>query len=693
MTRFGKLLAKLSIRSKLILMITGISLIVLCSLFGASVWTQRTLLRQSLLQEVQILAQDLSRNCSVALVFDDRPAAAEILNSLASKPQVVFSSITSARGDVFASYRRSAQVDEKSGFLVEYDTKQAAFFTGTYLNVISPIIFNREQIGTLYIRTGMDTLHQVLWRYVAFGLSGLLGALVLAWLLALWLQRLIARPIEGLAATMLAVATEKDYSRRVTMDRSDELGTLVENFNEMLNQIQTRDLELQEKQERLNYLAYHDALTGLANRLRFDDRLHLALKKARGLGHRVALFFIDLDRFKNINDSLGHRTGDGVLKEVATRLAKVIRKGDTLARLGGDEFVIICEQAGDRPGIVSLAQNIQQVLNQSLLIGHQELFVSGSIGVSIFPEDGECVESLMQCADVAMYQAKELGRNTFQFFTPGLTELAQEALLMESKLRKALDNQELLLHYQPQVDMTTGCIIGMEALLRWQHPVMGLVSPGKFIPLAEETGLILPIGKWVLKQACRQAMLWQEAGYPAWTMAVNISPKQFWQVDLLDVVDEALIETGLDPALLELEITETAIMQEAEKAIDTMRRFRARGIKLAIDDFGTGYSSLSCLQRFPLSKLKIDQSFTRDILVAADQGAIAVGILALARTLKLDVIAEGVEEAGQMEFLLGKGCTEGQGYYFGRPMPPEKLADYYRQRTAAAPASRIGLAL
>lgn len=685
MMRFKGLLGKLSIRSKLILIITGISLVVLFSLFVVSVLTQRSMLREALQQEVQILAQDLSRNCSAALVFDDRPAATEILNNLRNKPQVVFGSIVSVDGKLFARYQRQLDVELPYNLYLHVPSggQAEAIFSGGFLKVAQAIIFNQEQIGTLYIFAGLDKIQQVLLRYIALGLSGLAGAAVLAWLLALWLQRLISRPIESLASTMLTVSTEQDYSRRVTMERSDELGTLVENFNEMLNQIQVRDSELQEKQRRLNYLAYHDALTGLANRLLFDDRLQHALENARRNGNRVALFFIDLDRFKNINDSLGHKTGDMVLKEVAARLSSVIRAGDTLARLGGDEFVIICEQAAERQGITTLAEKVQQVLNRPVLSGRQELFVSGSIGVSVFPEDGECVESLMQCADVAMYQAKEQGRNNYQFFTPGMTELAQEALLMESKLRKALDNQELLLHYQPQVDMASGCIIGMEALLRWQHPVMGLVSPGKFIPLAEETGLIIPIGKWVLQQACRQAMLWQKAGYPAWTMAVNISPKQFWQADLLDAIEQALEEAGLDPALLELEITETAIMQDAEKAIETMRQVRERGIRLAIDDFGTGYSSLSCLQRFPLSKLKIDQSFTRDILAGEDRGAIAVGIMALARTLKLDVIAEGVEQAEQVEFLLAKGCTEGQGYHLGRPMPAEGLVDYYLHKVAS----------
>ena len=686
MTAISRYLDRLSIRSKLILIITGISLVVLLSLFTVSVLTQQKMLLDALKEEVQILAHDLSPNCSVALVFDDRQAAAETLEGLRDKSQVAFGSIVTVDGRLFAKYERQPDI------ALPYDlylylpsgNQCEASFLGNFLKVSHPIVFNDEQIGTLNICAGLDKIRQAMMRYIVLGLLGLAGATVFAWLLALWLQRLISRPIEHLAQTMLAVSSEKDYSRRVAMERCDELGTLVENFNEMLNQIQIRDADLQEKQERLNYLAYHDALTGLANRLLFDDRLKHALAMARRTDSEVALLFIDLDRFKNINDSLGHKTGDTVLKEVASRLSETIHAGDTLARLGGDEFVIICEQADDFEGVKNLAEKVRQVLNRSVTANSQELFVSGSIGISIFPKDGECVESLMQCADVAMYRAKELGRNNYQFFTTGMTELAQEALIMESKLRKAVDNQELLLHYQPQVDMSSGAIIGMEALLRWQHPVMGLVSPAKFIPLAEESGLIISIGKWVLREACRQAQLWRQAGYLAWRMAVNISPKQFWQADLLDAIEQVLTETGFDPQLLELEITESAIMQDAEKAIETMRRIRELGIKLAIDDFGTGYSSLSCLQRFPLSKLKIDRSFTRNILAGERRGALVEGIMALGRTLNLEVIAEGIEDLKQVEFLVDRGCTSGQGFYLGRPMPPEGLADYYREKVSSA---------
>jgi diguanylate cyclase (GGDEF)-like protein len=668
-------ICRLSIGNKLTIMIAGISLVVLLALFSTFVLTQRSLLRDGLREELLILAQDLSRNCSAALIFNDVAAANEILASLKSKPQILCSLVFDREGKVFSSYWQGSP----DSCLPDPTLPESGFrFTKGRLEVARLIHHDGDSLGTLYICADLAYIQKVLGRNILFGSLGLFGAWIFAWIVGGRLQRLVSGPIGNLAATMRAVSEEQDYSRRVPMECSDELGILVDNFNNMLEQIEGRDLELRKNQERLDFLAHHDTLTGLANRLLFDDRLTHALARAKRDGNSLALMFLDLDRFKNINDSLGHKTGDEVLQEMADRLAGAIRTSDTLARLGGDEFVVILEEIEGYQTVSTVAERILQVLMLPVRAAQQELFVSGSIGVSVYPEDGQSVESLMQCADVAMYQAKHLGRNNFQFFTPGMTERAQDELRLEGKLRKAIPNGELLLHYQPQIELRTGNILGMEALIRWQHPAMGLVPPDKFIPLAEETGLIIPIGNWVLETACRQAVQWQEEGFPPWQIAVNISPKQFWQADLPDFIAEVLANCGLDSRLLELEITESAIMLDVEKAIETMRRIRKMGISLAIDDFGTGYSSLSCLRRFPLSKLKIDRSFVRDILNGEDQGAIAEGIIGLARTLHLEVIAEGIEEYSQLEFLLKKGCLVGQGFYLGRPMPVENLAQYCR---------------
>jgi diguanylate cyclase (GGDEF)-like protein len=642
-----RFLRRLSIRNKLTIMIAGTSLVVSLALFSCFVLTQRSLLRDGLLQELQVLSQDLSRNCSAALIFNDISAAEEILASLKSKPQVVGGMVFDREGQMFACYNQKGQCEETCRLDPSVLEKGFLFEKGK-LEIVQPIRHKGENYGTLFIGADLANINQVLERYVMFGTIALAGALFFAWFLAARLQRVVSGPIEHLASTMRAVSREQDFSRRVHMERGDELGVL----------------------------------TGLANRLLFDDRLTHALARAKRTGTKLALMFLDLDRFKNINDSLGHKTGDEVLREMAERLVGALRSSDTLARLGGDEFVVILEQIGGYQGLSTVAEKFLEVLMLPIRVGQQELFISGSIGISVFPEDGESVETLMQCADVAMYQAKNLGRNNYQFFSQGMTERAQEELRMEAKLRMALAKGELLVHHQPQVDLSTGKILGMEALIRWQHPTMGLVPPGKFIPLAEETGLIIPIGNWVLQTACRQAVQWQREGFPLWKMAVNISPKQFWQADLPDTIAEVLEASGFDARLLELEITESAIMLDVEKAIETMRRIRDMGISLALDDFGTGYSSLSCLRRFPLSKLKIDRSFVRDILKGEDGGAIAEGIIGLARTLHLEVVAEGIEESSQVEFLLEKGCQVGQGFFLGRPMPVAGVAKYCRDRGA-----------
>ncbi|MEZ4598857.1 MAG: EAL domain-containing protein [Syntrophotaleaceae bacterium] len=682
MIRVHQFIDRLSIRTKLKIIITGISLIVLLALFSTFVLTQRTLLRDALRQELQVLARNLSQNCSAALIFKDVPAAEGILSSLESKPQVQAGVIFDKDGRPFSIYRKKnlgGELHRPDPLLLE----KGFLFREGELEIAQAIVEGDEYFGTLLICAGLADIQQVLSQYIFFGAVGLAVALLFAWFLAAKLQRVISLPIEHLAAVMRAVSDNRDYSRRVRMERSDELGILVENFNDMLDQIQARDLELQKKQQRLNYLAHHDPLTDLPNRLLFNGRLKNALDHARRSNSRLALLFLDLDRFKNINDSLGHKAGDEVLRAVAGRLTGAVLSDKTLARLGGDEFVVILDGIRDYQAVSAAAENILKVLVHPVKVGKQDLFISGSIGISVFPEDGDSVESLMQCADVAMYQAKELGRNNFQFFTQGMTERAQEVLTMEGKLRQAVSRGELVIHYQPQVDLRTGCTLGMEALLRWQHPVMGLVPPGKFIPLAEETGLIIPIGRWVLETACRQAMIWQHAGYPHWKVAVNISPKQFWQADLNETIAQVLGDSGLEPERLELEITESTIMLDAERAIDTMMRLREMGISLAIDDFGTGYSSLSCLQRFPLSKLKIDRSFVRDILEGEKRGAIAQGIIGLAHTLNLEVIAEGIEQKSQAEFLLDRGCRLGQGFYLGHPMEAEDFTIAERKSGSA----------
>ncbi|MGE4578322.1 MAG: EAL domain-containing protein [Desulfuromonadales bacterium] len=458
-------------------------------------------------------------------------------------------------------------------------------------------------------------------------------------------------------------------------DANGTLTGIIEVSRDITDRLQI-EARLNENEQRLHHLAHHDPLTDLPNRLLFQDRLQHAMSKARRQNLMVGLLFIDLDRFKVINDTLGHEMGDRVLTEVAKRIRYWVRASDTVARLGGDEFVIILEDIQDSTYVGAVAQKILGVLTQPVHLDEQELFVTASIGVSLFPIDTESPEELMKFADVAMYRAKDKGRNTCQFFTPDMNARAHELLALEGSLRKALDNDQLVLHYQPQIDLNSGELVGMEALLRWQHPQRGLVSPGEFIPLAEETGIILPIGEWVLKTACLQNRAWQEQGFPPVRMSVNISARQFRQADLVDMIDRVLEETGLDPQWLELEITESIIMEDFGEVIMTLTDLKVRGVHLAIDDFGTGYSSLAYLKLFPISKLKIDQGFVRDITNDANDASIAASIVALARSMNLEVIAEGIETREQLEFLLDYGCHQGQGFLFGRPLPQEQCLPF-----------------
>ena len=437
-------------------------------------------------------------------------------------------------------------------------------------------------------------------------------------------------------------------------------------------------------EERVRHLAHFDELTGLPNRSMFNQRLSHALARARRAEEPLAILFIDLDRFKNINDTLGHEAGDRVLKEIAQRLRGCLREVDTVSRLGGDEFVVLIEGPPRAADVAEVAQKILAAVARPVLLESQEFHLSASIGISTFPGDSDDLQSLMKNADIAMYRAKERGKNQFQFYSAQINVHTLERVALESDLRYALERNEFLLHYQPKVDIAGNRIVGMEALVRWQQPGKALIAPAQFIPLAEETGLIVPIGEWVLKTACLQNKAWQDQGLPRLRMAVNLSPRQFAHESLLQDVARVLKETGLDPAWLELEITESMVMRQPEQAVALLGSLRAMGIHLSIDDFGTGYSSLSYLKRFPLDSVKIDRSFILDIPGSDDDVAITQAIIAMAHSLRLKVIAEGVETEEQLRFLRENGCDEMQGYYFCRPLPEAEILLLLKNSGASA---------
>lgn len=439
-------------------------------------------------------------------------------------------------------------------------------------------------------------------------------------------------------------------------------------------------LEYIKKEEKLNYLAYHDVLTGLPGRTLFHDRLVQAVTNAHRHGDKLGVLFIDLDHFKNINDSLGHYVGDMLLKQVAALFTACMREDDTVARLGGDEFVVILASMASEDEAWMVSQKILKLMTEPFTIEAHELFVTCSIGIALYPKDGDDAKTLLQSADGALYLAKNKGRNNAQFCTAEMNAKALERLTLESELRQAINRQEFLLHYQPRVDMVSGEITGMEALVRWQHPVQGLLYPTKFIPVAEESGLIVPLGEWVLRTACEQNKAWQLAGLKPVSIAVNLSARQFKQQDLVELVSSILQETELDPSYLELELTESMVMQNVEAAIATLNQFKVIGVKLSIDDFGIGYSSLNYLKHFPIGFLKIDQSFVRDITTNRDDAIIAKIIISMAHDLGLRVIAEGVETEEQKSFLCSHRCDEMQGYFFSMPLPAEEFEILLKER-------------
>jgi diguanylate cyclase (GGDEF)-like protein/PAS domain S-box-containing protein len=433
-------------------------------------------------------------------------------------------------------------------------------------------------------------------------------------------------------------------------------------------------IQRSQAEERIRHMANHDALTGLPNRTLLSDRLKQVLLQAERYGRGVTVIFIDLDNFKLINDSLGHRAGDDLLRTVADRMVRSVRSTDTVVRLGGDEFVIVLlEEDQSRAGVTEIVERVRTAILQPAELQGQHYQVSCSMGLASFPNDGRDADTLLMNADAAMYHAKEMGRNNYQPYTADMNQKVHERLRYQEQLRHALANGEFRLVYQPQVDLETHRVFGVETLLRWDHPTEGVISPATFIPIAEETGLILPIGDWVLHAACRQNQAWQDEGLPPVTVAVNVSARQFLQKELVERVQHALDESGLDPKYLELEITESVIMQDLDGAIATMCRLQEMGVKLSIDDFGTGYSSLSALKHFPIARLKIDQSFVRELPGGVDDRAIVMAVISLGRQLDLKVIAEGVESEQQLDFLRENACSEIQGYRYSRPLTPEAL--------------------
>ena len=433
--------------------------------------------------------------------------------------------------------------------------------------------------------------------------------------------------------------------------------------------------ERKRNEETINNLAFYDVLTGLPNRSLFNDRLRQELAKARRNNQLLAIVFIDLDRFKVINDTFGHNTGDMFLRAVSERLKGIMREGDTVSRPGGDEFLLLFPDIADIEAVSLIIKKIIKKLSEVFILSDKELYITASIGVSVFPDNGNDAETIVKQADTAMYYAKEQGRNNYQFYTPAISTASAEKIEIAGNLRKALQQNELMLFYQPQVDLIGGKIIGAEVLLRWQNKEFGLIPPSRFIPIAEETGLIKSIGEWLLRSACAQTKAWQEDGFPPMLMSVNVSMYQFKDKSFIQFLRDVLQETKLDPQYLVLELTESALMENSALTISMLKELKSFGIDIAIDDFGTGYSSLSYLKYLPLSKVKLDQSFVQSVTINPNDEAISKAVIAMAHSLNLKVVAEGIENIDQLSFLRSHQCDEGQGFLFSKPLPENEFVE------------------
>jgi diguanylate cyclase (GGDEF)-like protein/PAS domain S-box-containing protein len=444
-------------------------------------------------------------------------------------------------------------------------------------------------------------------------------------------------------------------------------------FAETIGHVLSTALRRQRVEQQLSYLAQFDTLTGLPNRNLLQDRLQQTVAQARRRNRHTGVLFVDLDRFKRVNDTLGHHAGDLLIVEVARRLQKCVRAGDTVGRISGDEFAIVLADLDQADNAARVAGKVLQVLARPFDIEGTEIFASASIGISTFPSDGEHAETLLRNADMAMVRAKKTTRNAYCYFTPSMNQRAAVRLQLDTDLRRAVERREFALHYQPKVDLATGSLAGMEALLRWNHPERGLVSPAEFIPALEDSGLIIPVGEWVLEEACGQIRRWQEAGLDPVPVAINLSARQFRRPDLDRAIERVLAAAGVPSSLIELEITESSLMENPEEAVRQLDHLRAAGLKISVDDFGTGYSSLSYLTRLPLSALKIDRSFVRDAGASAEASSIVRAVIDMAHNLRFTVVAEGVESEGHAAFLRRHGCDQAQGYYYGRPLPPSEM--------------------
>ena len=681
-----KPLRRLSIQNKLLVINLAVTTTALLFAAVMVVFGEYIEERDFMMESLQVQAKMVSENTTAALIFNDRNGAEDVLKAFAASPDIDAALIYNSEDEVLASYIKTGLdikiSDINTLYLQDITTDKSTHIHDetTALNnkvhVVTDINFENETIGKLFIQADASNLYSNLFDYLIYTVLVSLLGLVLASLLLLKLRESITRPLQNLSTLMETVIKKNDYSLRANNDSDDEIGILSQGFNKMLAHIQVNDEklahELSERHRTAKYLdklAYYDTTTELPNRHYFHQQLDRAVKHAITTKQKMVLLFLDLDNFKIVNDTLGHTTGDLLLKQASARLSNVLRQNDYICRIGGDEFAIIIENISNIDDVSIVTEKcIQSLTNPFVFEGHK-FFIGVSIGISICPDDAVTANTLLVNADMAMYEVKLRGKNNYQFFNSEMNDTHSRKFQLESDLRHAIKQDQMELYYQPQVNSQNALLTGAEALMRWNHPEKGLISPDEFIPIAEETGLILSLGEWLIKTACRHGKQLVDSGLKDITIAINISGIQIREVTFVDQISDALTRSGLDPSHLELELTESILMDDSTLVIDKVNQLKGLGVHVAIDDFGTGFSSMNYLKSFPITKLKIDKSFISGLPQSSDDMAITMAIIALAHGMNIKVVAEGVEHEDQVDFLRSHACDVLQGYYYAKPMP------------------------
>ncbi|WP_317203850.1 putative bifunctional diguanylate cyclase/phosphodiesterase [Janthinobacterium sp.] len=631
----------------------------------------------TLLEQTRTEAHMTSENLTAAMVFNDRQSGMEILASLSAFTEISNATVYDAQDQVFGMYSRHAA---RNGAIRPISRSDSYQFSADRLEVVQPFKYQGRYLGSIYMVADLGTVYRRLAWYVVLVTLVMLMSLALAHLVLIRLQRVVTGPLRALAQTSELISTQGDFSIRAKVNVSADIGLLATAFNTMLDRIEKRESELkgeiierERAEAKLDRLAHFDSVTGLHNRHFFNERLSSAVARAQVLNERAVVMFIDLDNFKSINDTLGHDTGDELLRIVSRRLESKLRAEDTISRIGGDEFSIILENVSDPAVAPLVAQQCLASLAEVILINGHEIYITASMGITACPDDAVDMHALLKYSDMAMYCAKNSGKNAYKVFTSDMRGEVQDRFAMHGNLRRALERDQFVLHYQPQIELLSGRISGVEALLRWIHPDLGTINPLEFIPIAEESGLIIPIGNWILRSACGQLKIWHDMGLTHLRMAINLSGRQLKEETFAENIFCIIRETGVVPHALELELTESMLMDATDATIEKLGALRSAGIRLAIDDFGTGYSSMSYLKLFPISTLKIDKSFVRDLPANTQDAAIVKAIISMARSLNLHVVAEGIETAGQEELLMASGCDSGQGFFYSKAVPAQQI--------------------